>query len=127
MTIKRTPHRPEPHGLLRVNGEQEWCILDVLPLLAGHLGFRRSNASILRAEPFIFIKDFATDLRLLQLNNENLVFSVLRHLDLMLGSSPPDHFSGSTPEGLTTASLPSRDVPVPQIDDQPILSGCRRY
>jgi Fe-S-cluster containining protein len=43
MTIKRTLHRPEPHGLLRVNGEQTWCILDALPLLAGHLGF---NASI---------------------------------------------------------------------------------
>src|SRR5580692_3637468 len=88
-------------------------------------GIWASTHRSLRAEPFIFIKAFTPGLRFLQLNDENLVFSVFRHLDLMLGSSPPDHFSGSTPEGLTTASLPSRDVAVPQIDDQPILSGCR--
>ncbi len=40
MIAKRTLHRPEPHGLLRVNGEQAWCILDALPLLAADLGFR---------------------------------------------------------------------------------------
>jgi len=40
MIAKRTLHRPEPHGLLRMNGEQAWCILDALPLLATDLGFR---------------------------------------------------------------------------------------
>lgn len=43
MIAKRTLHRPEPHGLLRVNGEQAWCILDALPLLATDLGFRRTD------------------------------------------------------------------------------------
>lgn len=45
MIAKRTLHRPEPHGLLRVNGEQAWCILDGLPLLATDLGFRQSGPS----------------------------------------------------------------------------------
>ncbi|MGC1645137.1 MAG: hypothetical protein WA741_04855 [Candidatus Sulfotelmatobacter sp.] len=45
MIAKRTLHRPEPHALLRVNGEQAWCILDALPLLATDLGFRRSDSS----------------------------------------------------------------------------------
>jgi hypothetical protein len=45
MIAKRTSHRPEPHALLRVNGEQAWCILDALPLLATDLGFRRSDSS----------------------------------------------------------------------------------
>jgi len=39
MTTRRTLHRPEPHGLLCVNGEQVWPILDALPLLAPDLGF----------------------------------------------------------------------------------------
>ena len=50
MIAKRTLHRPEPHGLLRVNGEQAWCILDALPLLATDLGFRRSDRLATRLE-----------------------------------------------------------------------------
>jgi hypothetical protein len=42
MTTKRTLNRPEPHGLLRVNGEQAWPILDALPLLGPDLGFTPS-------------------------------------------------------------------------------------
>jgi Fe-S-cluster containining protein len=42
MTTKRTLHRPEPHGLLRANGEQAWPILDALPLLARDLGSERT-------------------------------------------------------------------------------------
>jgi Fe-S-cluster containining protein len=42
MTTKRTLHRPEPHGLLRANGEQAWPILDALPLLARDLGLKRN-------------------------------------------------------------------------------------
>ena len=42
MTTKRTLNRPEPHGLLRVNGEQVWPILDALPLLVPDLGFTPS-------------------------------------------------------------------------------------
>ena len=44
MTTKRTLHRPEPHGLLRANGEQAWPILDALPLLARDLGFKRNGS-----------------------------------------------------------------------------------
>jgi hypothetical protein len=44
MIAKRMSHRPEPHGLLRVNGEQAWCVMDALPLLAAELGFRRVGA-----------------------------------------------------------------------------------
>jgi hypothetical protein len=39
MAAKRMLHRPEPHGLLRANGEQAWPILDALPLLDRALGF----------------------------------------------------------------------------------------
>jgi Fe-S-cluster containining protein len=38
MIIKRTLHRPEPHGLLRANGEQAWPILDALALLDREFG-----------------------------------------------------------------------------------------
>lgn len=37
MIAKRMLHRPEPHGLLRANGEKAWCVLDALPLLASDL------------------------------------------------------------------------------------------
>jgi Fe-S-cluster containining protein len=44
MVAKRMLHRPEPHAVLRVNGEQSWCILDALPLLTKDLGFTCANA-----------------------------------------------------------------------------------
>ena len=37
MTVKRMLNRPEPHRLVRANGEQAWPVLDALPLLAGIL------------------------------------------------------------------------------------------
>jgi hypothetical protein len=43
MTAKRTLNRPEPHGLLRMNGEHVWPILDALPLLASALSFTPSQ------------------------------------------------------------------------------------
>jgi Fe-S-cluster containining protein len=46
MIAKRTLNRPEPHGLLRLNGEQAWCILEALPSLAHYLGFERVEASV---------------------------------------------------------------------------------
>jgi hypothetical protein len=46
MTVKRTLNRPEPHRLLRANGEQVWPILDALPLLASALQRDRSAGHV---------------------------------------------------------------------------------
>ena len=45
MMAKRTLHRPEPHRLLRLNGQQAWCVLDAPPLLDEGLGFSASHVS----------------------------------------------------------------------------------
>lgn len=50
MAAKRTLHRPEPHALLRANGEQAWPILDALPWLSRELA-GRGNPSV-KPAPF---------------------------------------------------------------------------
>jgi hypothetical protein len=40
MVVRRMLHRPGPHGVLKVNGEQAWPILDALPRLSREIGFQ---------------------------------------------------------------------------------------